>query len=101
MTKNLNWVYAIECRYNAVQYSTKLPKWLQEFRQNTNQMVDPKTTRAIGGVSFVGIFENIDRVITTLHCIFHEHLVEQIGIQKSHTQTGHVPPQAAIVYSFS
>ena len=54
---------AIECRYNAVQYSKILHKWLRESRQNINQMLDPQTTphtppwRARHGVSFVNICE--------------------------------------------
>ena len=36
--------YTVECRYNMVQYSKILHKWLQELGQNITQMVDPQKT---------------------------------------------------------
>ena len=40
----------IECRYDAVQYCKILHKWLQEYRQNTNQMLGPhKNTPYLSG----------------------------------------------------
>ena len=66
-----------ECRYKALQYCKILHRWLQELRQNINQVLDPQTTthtspkRASYGVSFVNICEKIDSVITAPHCIFY------------------------------
>ena len=34
----------VKCRYNAVQHCEILHKWLQELRQNINQMLDPQQT---------------------------------------------------------
>ena len=34
----------VDCRYNAVQYSQMLYKWLQVLTQNINQMLDPQET---------------------------------------------------------
>ena len=74
---NCKW-NTVECRYNAVQYCKILHEWLQELRQNINQMLDPQKTphtsplRASYRVSFVNICEKIDRAITAPHCIDNE-----------------------------
>ena len=41
----------IECRYNAVQYSKLLHKWLPELRPNINKMLDPQKTPHTSPVS--------------------------------------------------
>ena len=63
--------YTVECRYNAVKYSKILHKLLQELGQNISQMLNPQKTPHSSPVraSFVNIWEKIDRVITTPHCI--------------------------------
>ena len=41
--KSWPWLITVECRYNVVQYCKILHKWLQELRQNINQMLEHKT----------------------------------------------------------
>ena len=67
--------YTVECRYNAVQYNKILHTSLQWRGQNINKRLNLQKThhtspyRASYGVSFVRIFDKIDRVITAPHCI--------------------------------
>ena len=64
----------VECRYNAVQYNKILHTSLQWRGQNINKRLNLQKThhtspyRASYGVSFVRIFDKIDRVITAPHC---------------------------------
>ena len=57
-----SWVQnTVECRYNAFQYSEILHKWLQELRQNINQMLNKKTTDELWGVFCWYCWENRPR----------------------------------------
>ena len=52
-------INTVECHHNAVQYDKILHKWLQELRENINQMLDPQKTphnlngQTMGCVSWV------------------------------------------------
>ena len=37
-------LYAVGCRYDAVQYRKVFYEWLQELMQNINQKLDPQKT---------------------------------------------------------
>ena len=67
-------IYRVECRYNAVRYSTILHSTLQRLKSNINRNLNPQKTphispwRASYGVSLIRIVNKIGRVITVPHC---------------------------------
>ena len=67
MRKTVSLIDTVECRYNAVQYNMILFTALQ--RQRLKWKKTPHTSRARYGVSFVRIWEKMDRVLTAPHCI--------------------------------
>ena len=82
----------VECRYNAVQYCKLLHNWLQELRQNIDQILDPQKTphtspsRVSYGVSFVNICEKIDRVYNGTALLMYS-LYQQIKQQHNPSET--------------
>ena len=64
----------VGCRYNVVQHDTILPIPLQWLRQIINRSFSPQTTphnspyRVSHVVSFMGISDKINHVITSSHC---------------------------------
>ena len=64
-------MHTVECRYNAVQYSSILHRTEAEYQsdaESTKYTPYLVLTDELWGV-FVNICEKIDRVITAPHCI--------------------------------
>ena len=57
----------VDCHYIMVQYCKILDKWLQELRQNINQMMDPQQT--LHTMPIMNIREKTDCIIKAPHCI--------------------------------
>ena len=80
--------YAVECRYNAVQWSIILHTKLQLLMKSISHSSNPQNNipyLALTGElwdEFVRIWERIDRVITAPHCIWEPILFHNVPADK-------------------
>ena len=68
------WYIWMKYSWVPLWYYKILHEWLEELRQNMNQMLDPQNTpitlpcRVSYGVSFVNIYDKSDCIIMARHC---------------------------------
>ena len=97
-----SWVQnTVECRYNAVQYSEILHKWLQELRQIIDQMLNKQTTHELWGVFCWYCWENRPRyngtalyLIVDIGCNYKTN-----GDQRVSSTQGMVSAYAIMIYA--
>ena len=64
------YIYAVGCRYNAIQYNMILYTVYQWLRQNIKKILYSEKTPHTPPVYFVRVWEKIERVKTAPHCNF-------------------------------